>query len=409
MTYRLIQCAFWNDPWVIELPPAEKLLYCWMFSNEHTNAAGIYQVGRKTILHETGLAPTLLDRIIDNFMKAKKIIYTADNLLWVKNFLRHQPNQSPKVLKRILLDLRNIKDRELVEEFLIANEGLFPLSSGSGIIKLSQNEAIAIRDRLQCQYCQKIIEHKEDSEIDHVESRESGGRTNYENLVLACLSCNQKKSKKTLEELGWCRPLTSKYQTSQALKELSRNSELLKRFNDFTGRDIDLEALKDTLSYFEDTLSLNKDTVSNHTRARANKLMLLSSSSLESKNLKAKKHYSLEEIGAIITYLNEKAGKAFKTDSELSVTVIRARLEDGWTPDDLKKVIDIKAAKWKGRTTTDRDTGQVTVWDDFLRPATLFRKSKFEGYRNEAMTGEGRRDDWAERKEAELRKKRGEG
>jgi len=279
MTYRLIQCAFWNDPWVIELPPAEKLLYCWMFSNEHTNAAGIYQVGRKTILHETGLAPTLLDRIIDNFMKARKIVYTADNLLWVKNFLRHQPNQSPKVLKRIAVDLEAIKEQGIVDEFL------------------------AFNDRVSIPYRYPI---------DRV-----------------------------------CIP----------------------------------------------TINVN----------------VLSSSSLESKNLKAKKHYSPEEIGAIIAYLNEKAGKAFKPDSELSVTIIRARLEDGWTPEDLKKVIDIKAAKWKGRTTTDKDTGQVTVWDDFLRPSTLFRKSKFEGYRNEAMTGEGRKDDWAERKEAELRKKRGEG
>ena len=72
----------------------------------------------------------------------------------------------------------------------------------------------------------------------------------------------------------------------------------------------------------------------------------------------------------ILAYLNEKAGTHFKA-VESNLRFIRARL-DKYTEEDLKRVIDIKIAEWKG-----------TEMAKYLRPETLFNATKFEGYVNQ--------------------------
>lgn len=78
--------------------------------------------------------------------------------------------------------------------------------------------------------------------------------------------------------------------------------------------------------------------------------------------------YQYEEI---IEYLNQKAGTSFRSRSTDSRKHIHARLDEGFTLQDFKTVIDKKVAEWKG-----------TDYAKYLRPATLFG-SKFEGYLNQ--------------------------
>jgi uncharacterized phage protein (TIGR02220 family) len=73
----------------------------------------------------------------------------------------------------------------------------------------------------------------------------------------------------------------------------------------------------------------------------------------------------------IIAYLNEKCGTRYKA-TKSTKELIHARIEEGFTKDDCFTVIDNKAASWKG-----------TEFEKFLRPETLFRASKFQGYLNE--------------------------
>lgn len=57
------------------------------------------------------------------------------------------------------------------------------------------------RDMHTCQYCARRIDHHELS-IDHVLPRSRGGRTTWENCVLACLRCNRRKANRMPEEAG---------------------------------------------------------------------------------------------------------------------------------------------------------------------------------------------------------------
>lgn len=80
-----------------------------------------------------------------------------------------------------------------------------------------------------------------------------------------------------------------------------------------------------------------------------------------------KKENNIKEI---IDYLNEKALTAYKYQSANTQRHIKARLSEGFTVDDFKKVIDHKVEEWGN-----------TDFAQYLRPETLFG-TKFESYLN---------------------------
>lgn len=73
----------------------------------------------------------------------------------------------------------------------------------------------------------------------------------------------------------------------------------------------------------------------------------------------------------VIEYLNIHAETTFSTKLGSNIELICARLKEGYTLQDFKSVVDIKVKDWKG-----------TDWAKFLRPNTLFAKTKIENYLN---------------------------
>jgi len=88
----------------------------------------------------------------------------------------------------------------------------------------------------------------------------------------------------------------------------------------------------------------------------------------------AKQDDTPKEIYEIIDYLNLKTGKSYKHTTKKTQSLIKARLNEHFTVDDFKKVIDNMCAKWIG-----------TKWEEFLRPNTLFA-GKFDDYLNQTPT-----------------------
>lgn len=91
-------------------------------------------------------------------------------------------------------------------------------------------------------------------------------------------------------------------------------------------------------------------------------------------------HDSLDEsfilnCNAVIAYLNEKAGTAYRSKTKKTRDLIKARFHEGFTVEDFKTVIDKKCAEWLG-----------TEYEKYLRPETLFG-TKFEGYLNAKNRG----------------------
>lgn len=75
----------------------------------------------------------------------------------------------------------------------------------------------------------------------------------------------------------------------------------------------------------------------------------------------------------IIDYLNLKSNSNYKYTSQKTKDLIKARINNGFTIEDFKKVIDKKSQEWLG-----------TDFEKFLRPETLFG-NKFEGYLNQKI------------------------
>jgi 5-methylcytosine-specific restriction endonuclease McrA len=60
-------------------------------------------------------------------------------------------------------------------------------------------ENVLMRDKSSCQYCGKKLRRTE-ATYDHVIPRCQGGQTRWENVVICCTPCNQRKSDKTPEQ-----------------------------------------------------------------------------------------------------------------------------------------------------------------------------------------------------------------
>lgn len=76
----------------------------------------------------------------------------------------------------------------------------------------------------------------------------------------------------------------------------------------------------------------------------------------------------------ILAYLNDKAGKRYKTNPTRQKT-IGARFKEGYTLADFKTVIDNKVSAWKNDP----------KMNEYLTPETLFAASHFDNYLNQGV------------------------
>ncbi|WP_267379318.1 phage replisome organizer N-terminal domain-containing protein [Bacillus sp. GM_Baccil_2] len=89
------------------------------------------------------------------------------------------------------------------------------------------------------------------------------------------------------------------------------------------------------------------------------------------KELDIDKEKELNNIVEIVDHLNRVCKTQYRSTSQKTRKLIRARLNEKFTVEDFKKVIDIKHEEWRG-----------TPQAKYLRPETLFG-TKFEGYLNQ--------------------------
>ena len=96
-TYRTIRMSFWNDPAIESLPPADKLLYLYLFTCPHANNLGVLSVSLRKMAFETGLSEDAILRGLAAFESSGRIVRDGGHV-WVCGFIRHQCSTSPKIL-----------------------------------------------------------------------------------------------------------------------------------------------------------------------------------------------------------------------------------------------------------------------------------------------------------------------
>lgn len=79
------------------------------------------------------------------------------------------------------------------------------------------------------------------------------------------------------------------------------------------------------------------------------------------------------EAEIILNFLNEKSGRRYRP-LKANLDFIAERLKEGATPDECRQIIAKKSREWKG-----------TDMEEYLRPATLFNRTKFAQYQGELV------------------------
>ena len=86
---RSINTKFWDDPFIQDLTPSEKLLFLYLITNPLTNLLGIYEISIKRISFDTGLSKEIILKGLESFETIKKIFY-QNNFIIIPNFLKNQ-------------------------------------------------------------------------------------------------------------------------------------------------------------------------------------------------------------------------------------------------------------------------------------------------------------------------------
>ena len=101
----MINTRIWSDTWVSGLDPLEKLLFLYFLTNTYTNISGIYELPMKVAAVETGIDPSMFEKMLPHL--EPKIVYKHG---WVilPNFPKYQNTESPKIVMGIQRELANV-------------------------------------------------------------------------------------------------------------------------------------------------------------------------------------------------------------------------------------------------------------------------------------------------------------
>jgi hypothetical protein len=103
---RYIDTKFWDDNYIIDKDPIEKLLFLYLLTNPLTNIIGIYETSLKRIAFDTGIDREMVNKILDRFEADNKIKY-EDGWVIIKNFIKYQKD-NPSINKGIELLLKQV-------------------------------------------------------------------------------------------------------------------------------------------------------------------------------------------------------------------------------------------------------------------------------------------------------------
>ena len=94
---RYVDTKFWDDAFISELTPSEKLIFLYLLTNPITNVAGIYEITVKRIAFDTGLGSQSVSNALERFERAGKVYYRENHVILV-NFIKNQKlNSNMKV------------------------------------------------------------------------------------------------------------------------------------------------------------------------------------------------------------------------------------------------------------------------------------------------------------------------
>lgn len=103
---RSFNTKFWDDEYIQNLDPTEKLLFIYFFTNPLTTMCGVYEISLKRGAFDTGIDKDMVEKVLKRFEEDRKIFY-INGWLFIKNFLNHQI-LNPSVMEGVENTLKEI-------------------------------------------------------------------------------------------------------------------------------------------------------------------------------------------------------------------------------------------------------------------------------------------------------------
>jgi len=86
---RYVSTSFWDDAWVQELDPSEKLFYIYLLTCPLTNIAGIYKITDRRVSFDTGMSPEVVREMWRRFTESGKAVRLNEWVI-IPNWPKHQ-------------------------------------------------------------------------------------------------------------------------------------------------------------------------------------------------------------------------------------------------------------------------------------------------------------------------------
>lgn len=116
--YRPIHVSYWQDGFILTLPPEEKYFYLYLMTNSKTTQCGIFELPLRVIEMETGLSADRIFELIHKFIDYKKIQYNEETReIFLLNWIKHNSIKSPKIIACCAKELETVKHIPFIQEF----------------------------------------------------------------------------------------------------------------------------------------------------------------------------------------------------------------------------------------------------------------------------------------------------
>jgi hypothetical protein len=184
----MVDTIFWEDNYTANLDPTEKLLFLYFLTNSSTSICGIYQITLKKIAAETGVDKEMIEKILTRFKKDKKMFY-ENGWLGLRNFIKHQNQNSPKVKTGIENALKDIPEtiKALVFD---KRKGIDTLSHSNS----NSNSNLRESDYKSISFLKKLPKEEIQDIVSRYHFTEKQILSKAEDLVLYCESKGKKYS-----------------------------------------------------------------------------------------------------------------------------------------------------------------------------------------------------------------------
>lgn len=133
----MFDTRFWDDDYILELDPIEKLLFNYLLTNSLTSISGIYELPLRTIAFHTGIDKEMLIKIFKRFDKDKKIL-TRNPWVCVVNYPKYQNYESEQIQKAVLKEFSLVPE-PFFNDF-ISNGYIPPIDPLVGVYRPSKGK-----------------------------------------------------------------------------------------------------------------------------------------------------------------------------------------------------------------------------------------------------------------------------